>query len=68
MTREVTAEGRKVEVVRLSASCGWCQTGQHDDCMPELAYYNTVWLCGCECAKDYKYSGGENKSTDDKVD
>jgi len=55
--KNVDVDGRKMNVVRLSAACGFCITGHHKDCIPELEYFTTVWLCGCECAKEYQYSG-----------
>lgn len=32
--------------------CGWCITGHHDTCKPELVYYEKVWYCHCEKCKD----------------
>ena len=28
--------------------CGWCMTGDHDHCKPEIKYYEKVWNCSCE--------------------
>ena len=30
------------------SKCGWCITGEHDDCKPEIKYFDKVWLCSCE--------------------
>lgn len=28
--------------------CGWCMTGHHDGCVPEVKYFEKVWLCTCK--------------------
>jgi hypothetical protein len=35
------------------ASCGFCMTGHHDMCKPEIKWYDKVWYCYCsECYPD----------------
>jgi hypothetical protein len=30
--------------------CGWCMTGNHEQCRPSLTYYEKTWYCTCvEC-------------------
>lgn len=29
--------------------CGFCMTGHHENCRPEIVYYDKTWLCGCKC-------------------
>lgn len=30
--------------------CGYCMTGHHQNCRPEIKYYDKVWYCYCkEC-------------------
>ena len=41
-------DNSKIEVVRLDVPCGWCMTGQHEDCKPELVYPPKNWICGCK--------------------
>lgn len=40
-------------VHRIKAKCGWCMDAIHEKCKHETAYYEKLWLCGCECNKDW---------------
>ena len=31
-----------------SIRCGWCMTGNHEDCKTQIVYYDKVWECSCE--------------------
>ncbi len=35
-----------------TTKCGWCLTGDHDLCLPEIKYYDKVWHCTCEKCHD----------------
>lgn len=41
-------------VIRLETTCGWCQTKDCANCNHELGYYEKLWICGCECNKDWQ--------------
>ena len=28
--------------------CGWCITGNHEDCKSEIVHFDKVWECSCE--------------------
>jgi hypothetical protein len=48
--------------------CGWCMTGHHDTCKPEVKYFDKVWYCGCITC--HPESGVEEKEgkTDELVE
>ena len=31
-----------------TTKCGWCMTGDHENCQPSLKYYEKIWYCTCE--------------------
>lgn len=33
--------------------CGFCNSGDHDICKHELPYYEKLWICPCECNKNW---------------
>lgn len=33
--------------------CGWCNSNSHESCKHELAYYDKLWICSCDCNKDW---------------
>ena len=51
-----------------STTCGWCMTGNHDSCRPEIKYFDKVWYC--ECKTCHSESGVEEKEeeTDEEVE
>ena len=56
--------------IKLPVSCGWCMTGHCADCLPELTFESTVWLCGCKKCKggDGEDSGaGEVRDSGDSL-
>ena len=38
------------EEIRLRIGCGWCITGVHTKCLPQITHpeVGKVWLCGCK--------------------
>ena len=36
---------------RGSAICGWCITGDHDNCRVSVEYYGRTWVCPCTHGK-----------------
>lgn len=30
-------------------TCGWCMTGDCDDCLVTTTYYEKTWACKCQC-------------------
>lgn len=28
--------------------CGWCITGDHEQCHGWMKHYDTIWICGCK--------------------
>lgn len=34
--------------------CGFCNAGDHELCRHELPYYEKLWICPCECNKNWK--------------
>ena len=42
------------EVIPLEGSCGFCRTDTHDSCPHEIAWYDKLWICGCDCNKGWK--------------
>ena len=33
--------------------CGWCNSNSHESCRHELPYYDKLWICSCDCNKDW---------------
>ena len=31
-----------------SSKCGWCITETHDQCKPQIQYFDKLWNCSCE--------------------
>ena len=31
-----------------TTKCGFCMTGFHEECKPEIKYYEKTWYCTCE--------------------
>lgn len=52
---EAVVDPSKIEVVRLDVGCGWCMTGDHKNCKPELVYPPKNWICGCKECKMSEY-------------
>lgn len=48
VSTESTTDPSKIEVVRLDVPCGWCMTGDHENCKKELVYPPKNWICGCK--------------------
>lgn len=50
------------KVAWTNVPCGWCSTalleesdeGTHKGCAHEIAWYDNLWLCGCECNAEWK--------------
>ena len=50
-----------------TTTCGWCMTGDHENCKPEIKYFEKVWHCSCEkCDKreNDNVSPNETNSTE----
>ena len=51
--------------------CGWCATKDHDNCKHEIRYYEKLWICGCECNKDWipstERSNNDNKENHEET-
>jgi hypothetical protein len=45
--------GTRTVIVR-TGPCGWCMTGDCKNCNHELGYYEKLWICGCDCNKDWQ--------------
>lgn len=41
------------EVIIMNCKCGWCLTNECKNCKHEVAYYEKLWICPCECNKDW---------------
>lgn len=41
------------EVIWIKTPCGWCLDKICQSCKHEVAYYEKLWICGCECNKDW---------------
>lgn len=52
MKERQTSDGR--------TKCGFCMTGHHQNCRPEIKYYEKVWYCYCEICKNVVVSESEN--------
>ena len=50
-----------------SIRCGWCMTGDHDQCKSEISYFDKIWYCSCvECHPDRKSEvEGESPTSED---
>lgn len=57
-------------VVRMQP-CGWCNTGDHEHCKHEIRYYEKLWICGCECNKNWipstERSDNDNKENHEET-
>lgn len=50
-----------------TTTCGWCMTGDHENCKPEIKYFEKVWHCSCEkCHK--KESDDVSPKKNDGID
>ncbi len=60
----------KIQIVRLEVSCGWCMTGDHKNCLPELVYPPKNWICGCKVCNmaDYVPKVGVEESKKPKAE
>jgi hypothetical protein len=52
MKQRQTSDGR--------TKCGFCATGHHENCRPEIKWYDKVWYCYCEICKNVVVSESEN--------
>ena len=34
--------------------CGWCMTGDHENCKKEINHYDKTWYCLCEICNPEK--------------
>ena len=48
-----------------TTDCGWCMTGHHENCKPELKYFDKVWYC--ECITCHPDRMEETEGTTDEV-
>lgn len=48
--------------------CGYCMTGHHDSCRPEIKYYEKVWYCYCEICKNVVVSETEDNEQKEVID
>lgn len=35
--------------IQMQGKCGWCSTSNCDECIHELAWFEKLWICGCQC-------------------
>ena len=50
----------------LTKQCGFCSTSDHNKCAQEIAFFEKLWVCGCECnVATWKYYEGKEQVTDD---
>ena len=42
------------QVIPLESKCGYCLETSHDKCPHEIAWYDKLWICGCDCNKSWK--------------
>ena len=42
------------EVKYREQSCGFCREANHKNCAHEIAWFDTLWICGCTCNKTWK--------------
>lgn len=47
----------------MSRICGFCNAGDCDKCCHEIPYFEKLWICPCQCNKNWKPTdlGGEDK-------
>lgn len=45
--RESVADS-EIEVLWMSAPCGWCMTGHCSDCKSEFYWEKKLYMCGCK--------------------
>jgi hypothetical protein len=49
-----------------SVKCGWCMTGDHEDCKTQITYLDKIWLCSCtECHPDREKEKVEETTSED---
>jgi hypothetical protein len=56
------------EVVWRKSKCGWCIDRLHETCVHEIPYYEKLWICGCECNKNWKPQAIGTKTEENKSD
>lgn len=44
-----------------TTKCGWCMTGEHESCKPEVKYYEKIWYCTCEQCHPEKEKEARNE-------
>ncbi len=42
--------------------CGFCMTGNHENCRPEIKWYDNVWYCHCKVCEEKKLKDSEGGS------
>ena len=47
--------------------CGFCVTGTHDKCRPEIKWYDKVWYCYCETCKTQEKEEKTNEVVNEPI-
>ena len=42
------------QVIPLQGKCAYCLETLHSKCPHEIAWYDKLWICGCDCNKNWK--------------
>ena len=42
------------QVIPLEGKCAYCLETLHNKCPHEIAWYDKLWICGCDCNKNWK--------------
>ena len=42
------------QVIPLQSKCAYCLEASHAKCPHEIAWYDKLWICGCDCNKKWK--------------
>ena len=58
-------KGPRTPIVKKNP-CGFCNTGDHDKCCHEIPWFEKLWICPCDCNKNWKPQDLGNEVTTKK--
>lgn len=68
LTPRNSVDPSEIEVIRLTASCGWCMTSMCESCKAELYWEKKLYMCGCtKCCDGHVPSVAVDKPSSDAV-
>lgn len=41
------------EIIHMKGKCGFCSTEDHDKCAHEIPWFEKLWICSCDCNKNW---------------